>query len=234
TSLSSHSIIAFFVPPDRVDSFDTIYVKPYTRWGTYTIGLVLGWILLEQYTPPKQWSISRNVAFSLVLLSLASVFCLSTLYGLYGYVSQAVNFPSIGVSALYTSMHRPVFILGIAIVCFLCTNGYVLQCFNEGFTPFVFRFIRFSVLSSSLAPIRSLLTWTGFRPFARLTYGVYLVHPLIILFLCLGGQSPIILDNLFLISLFLAVFTLSYGFAYLLSMMTESPTLACEKLLGLR
>ncbi|KER20773.1 hypothetical protein T265_15244, partial [Opisthorchis viverrini] len=36
-----------------VDSFDTIYVKPYTRWGTYTIGLVLGWILLEQYTPPK-------------------------------------------------------------------------------------------------------------------------------------------------------------------------------------
>ncbi|KER18942.1 hypothetical protein T265_12088 [Opisthorchis viverrini] len=178
--------------------------------------------------------------------------------------------------------------------CGVCKFFLIVQCFNEGFTPFVFRFIRFSVLSSSLAPIRSLLTWTGFRPFARLTYGVYLVHPLIILFLCLGGQYPIILDNLFLvscrrqsalwlplagsadqikfdtvvtpfrcltamqpggstraeilpgcsslnrgsreavISLFLAVFTLSYGFAYLLSMMTESPTLACEKLLGLR
>ncbi|TGZ63572.1 hypothetical protein CRM22_006842 [Opisthorchis felineus] len=192
-----------------VDSFDTIYVKPYTRWGTYAIGLVLGWILLKQYTPPKQWSISRNVVFSLVLLSFASVFCLSTLYGLYGYVSQTVPLPSTGVSALYTSVHRPVFILGIAIVCFLCTNGYA-------------------------PPIRSLLAWTGFRPFARLTYGVYLVHPLVILFLCLGALSPIMLDNLFLISLFLAVFTLSYGFAYLLSMMTESPILGCEKLLGLR
>ncbi|GAA57655.1 nose resistant to fluoxetine protein 6 [Clonorchis sinensis] len=192
-----------------MDTFDTIYVKPYTRWGTYAIGLVLGWIILKQYKPPKQWSFSRNLVFSLVLLSFASVFCLSTLYGLYGYVSQTVPFPSTGVSALYTSVHRPVFILGIAIVCFLCTIGYA-------------------------PPIRSLLAWTGFRPFARLTYGAYLVHPLVILFLCLGGQSPIILDNLFLISLFLPVFLLSYGFAYLLSMMAESPILACEKLLGLR
>ncbi|GAA51369.1 nose resistant to fluoxetine protein 6, partial [Clonorchis sinensis] len=191
------------------DNFDTIYVKPYTRWGTYAIGLVLGWIILKQYKPPKQWSFSRNVVFSLVLLSFASVFCLSTLYGLYGYVSQTVPFPSTGVSALYTSVHRPVFILGIAIVCFLCTTGYA-------------------------PPIRSLLAWTGFRPLARLTYGAYLVHPLVILFLCVGGQSPIILDNLFLVSLFLAAFALSYGFAYLLSMMTESPILACEKLFGLR
>ncbi|TGZ73336.1 hypothetical protein CRM22_001581 [Opisthorchis felineus] len=191
------------------ENFDTIYVKPYTRWGTYAIGLVLGWIILKQYKPPKQWSLSRNVVFSLVLLSFASVFCLSTLYGLYGYVSQTVPFPSTGVSALYTSVHRPVFIFGIAIVCFLCTTGYA-------------------------PPIRSPLAWTGFRPFARLTYGAYLVHPLVIFFLCLSGQSPIILDNLFLVSLFLAAFALSYGFAYVLSMMTESPTLACEKLFGLR
>ncbi|GAA57958.1 hypothetical protein CLF_113393, partial [Clonorchis sinensis] len=51
-SLFFHSIIVF-LPHDSADNFDTIYVKPYTRWGTYAIGLVLGWIILKQYKPPK-------------------------------------------------------------------------------------------------------------------------------------------------------------------------------------
>ncbi|KAF5403364.1 Nose resistant to fluoxetine protein 6 [Paragonimus heterotremus] len=187
------------------ESFDTIYIKPYTRWSTYALGLILGWIIHRGYRLPQRVSFQKKLIFTLMGLSLASVCCISTVYGLADLFSQKVPMWSTGVSALYTAVHRPIFIVGVGIVTYLCANQYA-------------------------SPIRSFLSWSTFRPFARLTYGAYLVHPIVIMFLALGSQSPVLLDNLYLITIFGTVVLISYIVSFLLSLAIESPLINMEKM----
>ncbi|VDP03852.1 unnamed protein product [Schistosoma margrebowiei] len=106
---------------------------------------------------------------------LSSIFCVSTVYGLYGLLSGKVEpFTTFG-AATYTAFHRPIFILGIAIVVSMCALG----CGG---------------------PIRWILTLSVFRVPSRLTYTAYLVHPIVVLFIALGSQNPILLDDLHLVS----------------------------------
>lgn len=49
-------------------------------------------------------------------------------------------------------------------------------------------------------PIRWILTLSVFRVPSRLTYTAYLVHPIVVLFIALGSQNPILLDDLHLVS----------------------------------
>ncbi|CAH8501899.1 unnamed protein product [Dicrocoelium dendriticum] len=115
-----------------MSSFDTIYIKPYTRWGTYAIGLILGWILIARPKANKPRLSAKNVAITLTGMSLAAVFTLSTLYGLYGVVRELKPDLPTGVAAFYTAMHRPVFALGVAIVIYLCVNGYADFAVSRG------------------------------------------------------------------------------------------------------
>ncbi|KAF8568145.1 hypothetical protein P879_03154 [Paragonimus westermani] len=192
--------------PLSPESFDTIYIKPYTRWGTYALGLILGWIIHRGYRLPQRVSSEVKLVFTFMSLSLASVCCLWTVYGLADIFSQKVPMWSTGVSALHTAVHRPIFIVGVGIVTYLCANRYA-------------------------SPIRSLLSWSAFRPFARLTYGAYLVHPIVILFLVLGSQSPVMLDNIYLITVFGTVVLISYALSFVLSLAIESPLVNLEKMI---
>ncbi|KAA3681677.1 uncharacterized protein DEA37_0015202 [Paragonimus westermani] len=192
--------------PLSPESFETIYIKPYTRWSTYALGLILGWIIHRGYRLPQRVSSKAKLFFTLMSLSLASVCCIWAVYGLADIFSQKVPMWSTGVSALHTAVHRPIFILGVGIVTYLCASQYA-------------------------SPIRSLLSWSAFRPFARLTYGAYLLHPIVTLFLALGSQSPVMLDNVYLITVFVTVVFISYALSFLLSLAIESPLVNLEKMI---
>ncbi|VDP80724.1 unnamed protein product [Echinostoma caproni] len=57
-------------------------------------------------------------------MGLATAFCLSTVYGLYGLMSGLISDMPTWLAALYNAMSRPVFTVGIAIVTYLCANRY--------------------------------------------------------------------------------------------------------------
>ncbi|KAF6768776.1 Nose resistant to fluoxetine protein 6 [Paragonimus kellicotti] len=104
------------------ESFFDIIIKPYTRWSTFAIGMLLGRILISK--TPYTWRLFRrkHILVLVVGLTLSTVFCLSTVYGLHGVVSgQQAPLP-IGIAALYTALHRPVFIFGVATVVLLCAT----------------------------------------------------------------------------------------------------------------
>ncbi|CAH8433303.1 unnamed protein product [Schistosoma bovis] len=182
-------------------SFTTIYIKPYTRWSTYAIGLLLGWFLEKYPTILENVNTKMKILIGVIGVCLSSIFCVSTVYGLYGLLSGKVEpFTTFG-AATYTAFHRPIFILGIAIVVSMCALG----CGG---------------------PIRWILTLSVFRVPSRLTYTAYLVHPIVVLFIALGSQNPILLDDLHLIVMFFAVLPITYCLAYLVTLATESPVLA--------
>ncbi|RTG84056.1 uncharacterized protein DC041_0011045 [Schistosoma bovis] len=104
-------------------SFTTIYIKPYTRWSTYAIGLLLGWFLEKYPTILENVNTKMKVLIGVIGVCLSSIFCVSTVYGLYGLLSGKVEpFTTFG-AATYTAFHRPIFILGIAIVVSMCALG---------------------------------------------------------------------------------------------------------------
>ncbi|CAH8432201.1 unnamed protein product [Schistosoma intercalatum] len=184
-----------------LSSFTTIYVKPYTRWSTYAIGLLCGWFLEKHINILNNVNTKTKVLIGVIGVCLSSIFCVSTVYGLYGLLSGKVGpFTTFG-AATYTAFHRPIFILGIAIVVSMCALG----CGG---------------------PIRWILTLSVFRVPSRLTYTAYLVHPIVVLFIALGSQNPILLDDLHLIVMFFAVLPITYCLAYLVTLATESPVLA--------
>ncbi|VDO59678.1 unnamed protein product [Schistosoma margrebowiei] len=104
-------------------SFTTIYIKPYTRWSTYAIGLLCGWFLEKHINILNNVNTKTKVLIGVIGVCLSSIFCVSTVYGLYGLLSGKVEpFTTFG-AATYTAFHRPIFILGIAIVVSMCALG---------------------------------------------------------------------------------------------------------------
>ncbi|THD25265.1 Nose resistant to fluoxetine protein 6 [Fasciola hepatica] len=190
-----------------IDSFDVTYIKPYTRWGSYAVGLVLGWMLhCNRLRLSQKVTVMKSVLITTAGLLFASICCLSVIYGLHGLISGEQPEMTNTVSAFYNAVHRTVFVIGIATVIYLCANGYA-------------------------APVRAILGWSGFIPLSRLTYGTYLLHPIIILFISLGSQSPLMLDDLSIITIFVTALCFSYLGSLLLSVSVESPILWIEKLI---
>ncbi|CAH8834874.1 unnamed protein product [Trichobilharzia szidati] len=190
-----------------LQSFTTIYVKPYTRWSTYAIGLLCGWFLEKHANILDSVSRKYKVLLFSAGVCISSILCVSTVYGLYGLLSGKVPPFTTSEAAAYTAFHRPVFILGVAIVVAMCALG----CGG---------------------PIHSLLTSSVFRLPARITFTVYLVHPIVIQFIVLGRQSPAVVDDLHLITLFFAVLPISYLIGFVVSLATESPMLVARYVFG--
>ncbi|OON20822.1 hypothetical protein X801_03288, partial [Opisthorchis viverrini] len=111
-----------FITVTKWTSFDLLLVKPYTHWGTYTMGLFFGWILFKR---KQQGTLRRNSRreqlFVVSALALVSTFCLSSLYGFGGATSTSgPHSLSKFTFTLNTALSRPAFALALAIVIYLC------------------------------------------------------------------------------------------------------------------
>ncbi|KAA3673508.1 uncharacterized protein DEA37_0005446 [Paragonimus westermani] len=198
----------FHIPPFSRDYFTQIYVKPYTRWSTYAIGLGVGW-LLSQSRITLEASVCRLRCNTLIFipllgLALACGLCLSTVYGMHGIFSGVQAPLSSHMEAFQNSFSRPAFILGVAIVTWLCATGWI-------------------------EPIRAFLAWPGFRVPARLTYTIYMLHPVVVMITSFGQHTPILLNNLSIITGFLSVLFFSMILAFVVCLTVELPPLTIEK-----
>ncbi|XP_071482122.1 O-acyltransferase like protein-like [Diadema antillarum] len=109
-------------------------------------------------------------------------------------------------SVLYLSFHRLAWSIAVAWIIFACVRGY------GGF---------FNVL----------LGWSFWIPLGRLTYGAYLVHPIVIITTVLNSNTLVYLSNESIAYFFLGNLVLSYAAALILSVLVEGPTMGLEKAL---
>ncbi|XP_064617017.1 nose resistant to fluoxetine protein 6-like [Liolophura sinensis] len=178
---------------------DLYYEKPYCRIGPYLVGMTVGYILYR--TGSKISFTKKVVVFGWILTFTCN---LAVLYGLYGHFNTEPL--TSDVSALYNTVSRTVWALGLAWLVIACSSG------NGGV-------------------INSLLSWAPFQPLGRLTYCAYLIHPLVMLYFATGRDVVPHASDLNTIYYFLGHIVLSYGLAFLVSLAFEAPMIGLERVL---
>ncbi|CAL8093182.1 unnamed protein product [Calicophoron daubneyi] len=196
----------FGLLPMKEHWFDDLYVKPYSRWGTYAIGMLLGWILLDHPRLPLRRTSSNRILVPFIGVTISTILCLAVVYGPFELAKVDITSPKFLEASIYTAFSRPGFIIGVAIIVFLCVTGWA-------------------------EPYRLVLSWSGFRIPARLTYGAYMIHLAIIYYCVSATKAAFIYDELFLVTFFLSMIVLAYLGSFVLSVLTESPVMAIEKYL---
>ncbi|OON20633.1 acyltransferase [Opisthorchis viverrini] len=192
--------------PIPLKSMEHLYSAAYARWGSYAIGMILGWWL---YYRPIKGTGRRfwvRCVTSTAASAAAAFLTLCCLFGLYGRLHTEVNPMSNLEASFYAALSRPVWSIGIAICIYLCAADW----------------------SSA---VNALLTFAGFRVLARLTYCAYLIHPIIIMYYGFSRSEAAHMDNTFLFFTFLAVWLLSQLMALIISMCTEVPVIVMENTL---
>ncbi|KAJ8021165.1 Nose resistant to fluoxetine protein 6 [Holothuria leucospilota] len=104
-----------------------------------------------------------------------------------------------------------------------------------GFNRFIFSscvgWVAFACLTGNGGPVDAFLSWGFWQPLSRLTFGAYLLHPMVI-FLFVKNQKTsfhwTILDTGFFC---VANIVVSYGWAFVLSLLVEGPMMGIEKAL---
>ncbi|XP_029669253.1 nose resistant to fluoxetine protein 6-like [Formica exsecta] len=105
---------------------------------------------------------------------------------------------SILYAAIYVALSRTLWAIGIAWI--------VIACFTE-----------------HGGIVNQLLSFKVLIPFSKLTYCVYLVHPFVIQSINLSSETPVHLQLLPVVIMFIGYFVISYICAYVLSLMAEIP-----------
>ncbi|XP_071115657.1 nose resistant to fluoxetine protein 6-like [Haliotis cracherodii] len=185
--------------PGAVNFSTKYYFKPWCRMGPYIIGLVAGYIL---YT--TKCRIRMNRVLCLLGWASAAAICLAVLYGLDG--ANHGHKLSHGANALYNTVGRTAWAVGVAWVIVACATG------NGGF-------------------VNTLLSWEAFIPLSRLTYCAYLVHPVIMELYYSSQRQLFYVTDLNMAYAFLGNMGVSYGIAAILSLTFESPMMGLEKAL---
>ncbi|CAK9804439.1 Nose resistant to fluoxetine protein 6 [Anthophora plagiata] len=131
---------------DVANVYIEIYTKVYSRYGSYIIGLALGYFLYK---------------------SRSRVLKIRSVYVIFGWLVAAVSGFFVFVcprwmyfddhpydrleASFYAGLHRQIFAFSISWIIFCCVHGY------GGF-------------------VSQFLSWKGWVPFSKLTYSAYLCH----------------------------------------------------------
>jgi peptidoglycan/LPS O-acetylase OafA/YrhL len=128
------------------------YIKPYSHIGSYCIGLFLALLIksVKDKTERKQYLMQKK--FLIIGWTLTAITISTILFAIHPWNKGSEPHPLI--SMIYGSLHRTLWSLCLAFIIFVCVNG-----------------------SGGL--VNSILSWSPLIPLSRLTYSVYLIHPIV-------------------------------------------------------
>ncbi|XP_013412610.1 nose resistant to fluoxetine protein 6-like [Lingula anatina] len=123
-------------------------------------------------------------------------------FGLYGHINgHPWNYQ---VAALYNATSRTLWGACVAWVIYACCTGYG-------------------------GIVNDILSWNAFVPLSRLTYCAYLVHPIIMSAVYQMKEETIFATDMTMTYYFFGHLVMSYGCAFVVSMVFEAPMLGLEK-----
>jgi peptidoglycan/LPS O-acetylase OafA/YrhL len=192
------------------------YAKPYMRATAYLTGMYVAMILprerLRQRTP------IRTIHHIVLLLTLAVLLVITfgTAFGAYArracqyqewpLLNQCGSTWSVGLTWFYTSTSRTVWSLGVGILMHVCLGR-----------------------PTTGNPVAAILSWRCWTPLSHLTFGAYLIHPVVIFIWQLGDRSK----ETFRLETFgmdyISVSVVSYAAALVAALTVEFPCAALWK-----
>ncbi|XP_065918694.1 nose resistant to fluoxetine protein 6-like [Dysidea avara] len=160
-----------------------LYLKPHYRINTYLIGILLGYIFYKKYWITNL-SISKWLQLLIYMLLWVAtiVLCTTTMFGAYK-ETEFGDFQTV----LYLMFNGPAWSIGLSILIYICNTGYG-------------------------GVVNSYLSWSIWEPLAKLTFGAYLSHIILILIVYGTLQSTLILTD-FVYAIF-CVFAVVITFAW--------------------
>ncbi|XP_071103106.1 O-acyltransferase like protein-like isoform X1 [Haliotis cracherodii] len=187
----------------RMDSgyFSDVYAKPYCRVGVFAIGMMLGYILNK---------VGRRVYLRklLLLLGWLTSMCTMTFVVYVTYLENRVGGSrwTAPQTALYEALARPAWGLAVSWVIFSCSIG------QGGY-------------------IGKFLSWNFFLPLCRITFGIYLIHPLVIVVVLGATRNLVFLSPLELWLFYVSILVTATALALVLMSCVEQPFVRLEKLI---
>lgn len=107
-------------------------------------------------------------------------------------------------AAFFVALSKPVWAMGVCALVVLCAGG-------------------------GGGPVASVLSWNPFAVLSRLTYAVYLIHPLVQAAFSWPARGPTVAEFFVMAPEAVADIAVSFAIALLASLLFESPFLALEK-----
>ena len=181
---------------------DLIYIKPWGRISPYLVGLVFGYAIFRQIRF-KFGRITNILLYTAVWIA-SGVILMCTLYGLYFSFNDHVL--SRAENAIYITLSRFSWGVGLALLVFACHNGY----------------------GGLIDTFLSLKIWT---PLSRMTLNAYLFHPVVIFVVYGQLQTIVHLTDITMSVYALAFVVLSYASAAVFCICIEFPLGTIEILL---
>jgi peptidoglycan/LPS O-acetylase OafA/YrhL len=148
------------------------YAKPHIRCQTYLAGMLLGMILQQQTSSLRQTIQTRlSMMFAVGLLAFVTFITVTGAYS-----RRACNFEewpeldncgslwSPNQTFLYAASSRALWALAIGIICFLCLQG-------------------------AGGMVNALLSHPAWTPLSHLSFGAYLLHPIVIFVYQFGDRQ---------------------------------------------
>lgn len=179
--------------------WNNVFIKPWCRVSSYCVGVLLGFALTQCEPKRKIKKIAAALGWVLALV-VACTFIFITYTK-----NRDGGEPWTPIQqAVYESVGRPVWAACIAWVIFACYNG-AGGCVN------------------------SFLSWPGFIPLSRLTYVVYLLHPVMMVLYVYSKRSLVYLSDFDMVYLLFGHIMINYLAAIPIAALFEYPFVNLER-----
>ncbi|XP_065897444.1 nose resistant to fluoxetine protein 6-like isoform X2 [Dysidea avara] len=203
---------AIFANPHYFDQVEGLHMNPLYRANSYLIGIILGYILYKKYsiTDLPIGKVLKQL-LCLLLWIIAICLCKITMFGTIDEFNGTHHFTK-WENAIFLMFSGLAWSIGISIIIFFCNTGYG-------------------------GVVNSVLSWPGWDPLVRLSYGVYLFHEFIIYLIMGTLQSSLIFTDTVYIMLCVFTIVASFSLSVLLTLTVELPiskfVSLCFKLAGM-
>ncbi|XP_067687081.1 nose resistant to fluoxetine protein 6-like [Haliotis asinina] len=176
-----------------------VYIPPWCRVGVFAIGMLLGVLLHRTKCKLKTRRYLLLLGW-LVFLAIGLLCCYIT----YDQMREADRQWGVNTRIAYQTLSRPAWALFVSWVILVCCTG------NGGI-------------------INSILSWSAWIPLGRLTYGAYLIHPILLSYTDFSVRSLRYADVVFVSYHYIGTFAVSYALSFITCVLVESPCVGLEK-----
>ena len=210
-TVQNEYMAAMHANPKVFEQIQGLHMQPFYRANPYLVGSVLGYILYKKYSI-EDLPVGKLLKKLLCLfLWLAAIYlCKITLFGTFEELNGTLHFTQ-WENATFLMLSGLAWSIGISIIIFFCNTGYG-------------------------GVVNSVLSWPGWDPLVRLSYGVYLFHEMLIYVILGTLQSSLIITDTVYIMLWVFTIVLSFSLSVVLTLTVELPiskiVVLCFKLAG--
>jgi hypothetical protein len=191
------------------DYIYTFFFRPIVHLSSYIIGILTAVFVSHKITLGSESKVSVDNCMPLWLSVTGwstSILCkLAIIWAVYPW-NKGDSVPTVTVSALYACSCRTIWSL---------THSWDIIAGAMGGGGFIVK----------------LMSWRPFIPLARMTYSVYLVAPFIMMASAAANRAPYHFTHFLMFQHFLGFLSMSYGAAFIMTLVIEGPLVSLEKVL---